>query len=43
MSYKLETCETFSLGIKRITAEELGEVLEGLRGGFTEGDHGTLY
>ncbi len=43
MSYKLETFETFSLGIKRITAEELGEVLEGLRGGLADGDRGTVH
>lgn len=43
MSYKLETCEAFSFGIKRITTEELGSALEGLRGGLAEGDRGTVH
>lgn len=40
MAYQLEVHETFSVGVKRIAAEELGGALEGLRAG---GDHGTVH
>ncbi len=40
MAYQLEARETFSVGLKRIAAEELGGALEGLRGG---GDHSTVH
>lgn len=43
MFYKLETFVAFSLGIKRITAEELSSVLEGISGGLAEGEHGTVH
>lgn len=31
MSYQLKAHETFSIGVKRIAAEELGEALKGLQ------------
>lgn len=40
MAYQLEARETFSVGVKRIAAEELGGALKGLRAG---GDHGTVH
>ena len=40
MAYQLEARETFSVGLKRIAAEELGGALEGLRHG---GDPSTVH
>lgn len=43
MSYQLKVRETYSSGIKRIAAEELGGVLKGLRGGLAEGDGSAVH
>lgn len=43
MSYQLKARETFSAGVKRIAAEELGEAIKGLRGGVAEGEGGTVH
>ena len=40
MAYQLEVHETFSVGVKRIAAEELGGALKGLQAG---GDHGNVH
>lgn len=43
MSYQLKVRETFSDGIKRIVAEELGGALDGLQSGLAAGDGSAVH
>lgn len=43
MAYRLEVHESFSGGIKRVAAEELGEALQSLRAGPAQGDRDPVH